>query len=499
MSALFVATVAAVRSLPARLRGPRHVAENATADPGAPRAAGAPRPGPRPDHRPHDGAEDDPDEPGGRRTAGSCAAEGLVAAGLGAGALAVLVLSLWTVSPHPDDGPGNATTLAVDLWLLAHGAALVRNETLGGAPAPIGITPLLLALVPGWLLRRAVRVTLPVDSGPGRALSTALWITVGYLAAAAVGVLYTLDGPISVDPLGAAVAVPLFALVVTVTAGWSHTGPPLLPGRAQWLQETDAPRAAAAGLAAMCGAGTVLAAVALVGHAGAAQSLFGQLAGDWSGRISLLLLGCALVPNAAVWAAAYGLGPGFTVGGGVALAPLASGGDDPRLPPFPLLAALPGEGGTPLTLGLAALVPLTAVAVTAVFLGRATVPVRADRTTATSAGDTACAAVLAAALLGLGAGVLALLAGGAMGTGDLAEFGPVPWQVGVAAFGWVAVLGTPAALLARAWRLRREDFARSVAHEGAQSARGLAARGRRAVVQRVPRPQGRGARTPEAD
>nr|WP_245241226.1 DUF6350 family protein [Streptomyces spiramenti] len=424
----------------------------------------------------------------------------MVAAGLGAGALAVLVLSLWTVSPHPDDGPGNATALAVDLWLLAHGAALVRAETLGGTPAPIGITPLLLALVPGWLLRRAVRVTLPADSGPGRALTTALWITGGYLVAAAVGVVYTLDGPVSVDPLAAAVAVPLFTLVVTVTAGWSHTGPPLLPGRAQWLQETDAPRAAAAGLAAMCGVGTVLAAVALVGHAGAAQALFGQLAGDWSGRISLLLLACALVPNAAVWAAAYGLGPGFTVGGGVALAPLATGTDDPRLPPFPLLAALPGEGGAPLTLALSALVPLAAVSVTAFFLGRAAVPVRADRDTATSAGDTACAAGLAAALLGLGAAVLALLAGGAMGTGDLAEFGPSPWLTGLAAFGWVAVLGTPAALLARAWRLRRENFARTVISEGAVGARGIAARGGRAVAARVPRPQRRAdVREPEPE
>ncbi|WP_338316348.1 DUF6350 family protein, partial [Streptomyces bohaiensis] len=493
MSALFAATVAAVRSLPARLRSPRRSAESATTDPGAARAAPrAARPGARrPERRPHD-ESDDTAEFGGRRPGGACAAEGLVAAGLGAGALAVVVLALWTVSPHPDDGPGNATTLAVDLWLLAHGAGLVRADTLGGTPAPVTLTPLLLALVPGWLLRRAVRVALPADSGPGRALTTALWITGGYLAAAAAGVLYTLDGPIRVDPLSAAVAVPLFALVVTVTAGWSHTGPPLLPGRAQWLQETDAPRAAAAGLAAMCGAGTVLAAIALVGHAGAAQSLFGQLAGDWSGRISLLLLACALVPNAAVWAAAYGLGVGFTVGGGVWLAPLATGGDDPRLPPFPLLAALPGEGGAPLTLALAALVPLTAISVTAFFLGRAAVPVRADRTTATSAADTACAALLAAALLGLGTGVLALLAGGALGTGGLAEFGPAPWLTAAAAFGWVAVLGTPAALLARAWRLRREQFARSVVHDGADSARQLAARGGRAVARRVPRTRRRG-------
>ncbi|MFD0335380.1 DUF6350 family protein [Streptomyces erythrogriseus] len=61
--------------------------------------------------------------------------------------------------PYPDSGPGGALHVAAALWLLAHGAELVRVDTLSGAPAPMGVPPLLLAVVPVWLLHRAARDT----------------------------------------------------------------------------------------------------------------------------------------------------------------------------------------------------------------------------------------------------------------------------------------------------------------------------------------------------
>src|SRR5690606_747685 len=118
--------------------------------------------------------------------------------------------------------------------------------------------------------------------------------------------------------------------------------------------------------------------------------------------------------------------PGFALGGGVVLAPFAAG-EAPQPPPFPLLAALPGEGGTASALLAAAVVPATGALVTAWFLARSAAPVRADRETALGWRDTAVAALLAAVLLGAGAGVLARLAGGPLGSGALAEFGPDPW------------------------------------------------------------------------
>ncbi|MBK3582090.1 hypothetical protein JHN63_51850, partial [Streptomyces sp. MBT65] len=80
---------------------------------------------------------------------------GAVAAGLGLGSFAVLVMMLWISSPYPDSGPGGALHIAAALWLLAHGVELVRSDTLSGVPAPVGVTPLLLLAVPLWLLHRA--------------------------------------------------------------------------------------------------------------------------------------------------------------------------------------------------------------------------------------------------------------------------------------------------------------------------------------------------------
>ena len=80
---------------------------------------------------------------------------GVVAAGLGLGSLAVLVLLLWISSPYPDSGPGGALHIAAALWLLGPRSQLVRADSLSGAPAPVGLTPLLLLALPVWLLYRA--------------------------------------------------------------------------------------------------------------------------------------------------------------------------------------------------------------------------------------------------------------------------------------------------------------------------------------------------------
>ena len=61
---------------------------------------------------------------------GTCVIGGAIAAGLGLGAFAVLVMALWISSPYPDSGPGGALHVAAALWLLAHGTELVRTETL---------------------------------------------------------------------------------------------------------------------------------------------------------------------------------------------------------------------------------------------------------------------------------------------------------------------------------------------------------------------------------
>ncbi|MCT2542189.1 DUF6350 family protein [Streptomyces atratus] len=394
---------------------------------------------------------------------------GAVAAGLGVGSIAVLVLALWISSPTSDSSPGGALRAAAGLWLLAHGAELIRADTLSGVPAPVGLVPLLLAVVPVWLVHRAARDALVPEEGrpvPTAAGAFAMVVS-GYLLVGAAVAYYGRGGPLSVHPpsllFPAAPVVAGAAAAGVWTAAGRPVGPPppwapvslheaLARGRFRERAGTVC-RTAAAGVAVLLGGGALLVAVALMWHAHPAQESFGRLAGDWAGRVSVFLLALVLVPNAAVWGAAYGLGPGFALGTASTVTPLAFSGR-PALPGFPLLAAMPAEGpGTVLNWSAAA-VPVAAGATVAWFTVRRAAPPGAAREDAWSPRETALAAALAAVGCGAGTAVLAAAAGGPLGTRALAEFGPVWWLTGAAALAWTALLGVPGALLLRAWRLR---------------------------------------------
>ncbi|MBN3931131.1 hypothetical protein IQ279_16080 [Streptomyces verrucosisporus] len=428
-----------------------------------------------------------------------------MAAGLGLGGIAVLVMLLWITSPHPDDGPGGALRVAADLWLVAHGAPLVRTETLSGSPAPVGLVPLMLCAVPVWLLHRTARgaVRVPASArvpgavpggvpgcAPGRGAGAGsgagdtgatwratCWIVTGYLLVAAAVTVYAASGPIRVDPLGAALRLPAVVAAAAAAGTWTGLGrplpeaPPRLPHRMRCMRRmrrTERPvltraaasaalRGAAASAAALCAGGALLAAGALLWHVAtdrrAAFPAPEQWAPTWPGLVAVLLLALALTPNAAVWGAAYGLGPGFTLGGGSAVRPAAVTGLPP-LPDFPLLAAVPAEGpGAPVTWAAALVVPLAGGGFAAWCVARAAVPA-AGGPAALDGRATACAVALAACGCGAAMAVLAACAGGPLGTGALARLGP-DWRLtGAAALGWTAGLGTPAALAIRAWRLR---------------------------------------------
>lgn len=522
---------------------------------------------------------------------------GVVAAGLGLGALAVVVLLLWITSSSPDSSPDGALHIAADLWLLAHGAELVRTETLSGDSAPVGLTPLLLSALPCWLLyragRHAIETGVPEETdeaaeaagGAGLWVSeeatlhprTAFgWVTGGYLLVGVAIVVYASTGPLHVDPFSALLHLPLVGAAAVAVGVWAADGRfprPLPPGPVReacrrwrrrlgdWLRArlaARAPRAvrlvsarhrlkrlvrlvrlvclvpvvrlrSAAGrrgaapgavelrppayrtpafrgavlraaggaVVVLLGCGTLLTAVSLMSHAGAVQLAFLELSDVWSGRFAVLLISLALLPNAIVWGAAYGLGPGFTVGS-AAVGPLGVA-DYPDLPDFPLLAALPAEGGgVPLSwlTGCAAgasvawFVAVAAVrrvddaeggqsvqSVQAVRVVQAVHPVQTVHPVQGRRGDGGAAGcgegrralrpavsvwgwgqtALMAAGASLGcAAVMALLAGasgGALGTHGLAELGPSWWHTGTATLAWTALPGIPGAVLLRWLRL----------------------------------------------
>ncbi|NGO15621.1 hypothetical protein G5C60_50630, partial [Streptomyces sp. HC44] len=309
---------------------------------------------------------------------------GVLAAGLGLGSFAVLVMLLWISSPYPDSGPDGALHITAALWLLAHGVELVRTETLSGVPAPVGVTPLLLVALPTWLLHRAAR---DAAEGDGRgaavpAVRTA-WggVVAGYLAVGAAVTLYASGGELRPSWTVAVVWPPLFVVAAAGAGVWTAYGHPRGPLPQLARRALDAlptgvrhlvadgvlaatGRAAGAGTAVLVGGGAMLVGTSLVWHGGATRTSFLELTEAWSGRFAVLLLALALLPNAAVWGAAYALGPGFALGAGHVTDPLSSS-PAPMLPPFPLLAAVPGAGpGTPLNWAAGA-VPLAAGVVVA--------------------------------------------------------------------------------------------------------------------------------------
>lgn len=384
---------------------------------------------------------------------------GALAAGLGIGAFVALVTVLWISSPYPDSGPDGALHVAAALWLLSHGVELVRTDTLSGDPAPVGLVPLFLLALPVILLHRSARDHAGDGSGTS-ARTTWAGLVIGYATVGAAVTLYASGGVLRPSWLWAALCVPLLAALAAGTGVWAARGCPRLPlpallggtPRTEGRRHVAATagRAAGAGVLVLAGGGALLVAVSLVWHGGAARDSFLQLTEGLSGRFAVLLLCLALVPNAALWAAAYALGPGFVLGAGHTTAPLAAAAPVALLPPFPLLAAVPAGGGSPVYWAVGA-VPLAAGVTVGWFTAARAA---ADRTAPWSAWRTAAATFLAALMSAAAFALLALLAGGRLGVAALTAFGPVWWQAGGAAGVWVGVVGMPVALTARRWRMR---------------------------------------------
>ncbi|MFE9662325.1 DUF6350 family protein [Streptomyces sp. NPDC005955] len=378
---------------------------------------------------------------------GSCMLTGAAAAGLGLACLAVLVLALWSSSPYPDSGPQGALHTAAGVWLLTHGADLVRTDTLTGAASPVGLTPLLLAVLPAWLAHRAGRDA--ARSGPGGVATVWSGVVAGYLLVAVVAAGYASGGDLRPSWLSGGVWIPALVGPAAAAGIWTAHGrprptwPPTGSGRAAHFPLLRGDGRGAAwrkhlwsgalvgwtGALVLVGAGALVVGASLLWHGDAVRASFPGLTDGWSGQFTVLLLALALVPNAAVWAAGYGLGPGLLLGSPVPVGLLTSGYAGP-LPPFPLLAAVPGGGAGWASWGVL-VVPLAAGAAVAWAAGRL------------GGGPwwVALRVLEGAVWCGALAGGFALVSGGALGSGALAHVGPVWWQSGAAATVWTAVVG----------------------------------------------------------
>lgn len=359
--------------------------------------------------------------PPARRTAPDVLIPGAIAAlwALGAGlvALAVPVLLAWATDSRSGAGAADATRTVGQLWLLAHGASLAVP---GGV---VGLTPLGLMLLPLALLHRAGRHsarTLDIDR-PRPAL--ALVVAIAFPYAVAAGFLAALCASATVTPN------PVPALLGSFAVGLVGAGSGVLresgllrrvhrlPARVRRLAA-----GACAAVAVLFAAGAVLAGLALALHVDRATSLAAASDPGVVGGLTLFLFSLLLVPNAAVWGAAFAAGPGFAVGVGTTVGPL--GTTLGPVPALPLLAALP-SGDVPLWLGgVAFAVPLVAGVLAGLLVVRR-LPVCSSLTAAWEA-------ALAGPCAGVGLALLAYLSGGPLGGARLADVGPSPWQVGLA-------------------------------------------------------------------
>ncbi|MFD5088626.1 DUF6350 family protein [Kitasatospora sp. NPDC058406] len=413
---------------------------------------------------------------------------------IGLAAVAVPVLGLWVVTPYADDGATGAARLAGALWLLGHGAPVLR----GASEAPLTVTPLLLGLLTTVQLYRAgARAGRRTGAGGAgrirRGGAFAVWA--GYCAVA-VGVVAQCAGAGEFRARVLPDLLVVAALAGAATAAGARRGEPVrlpsggwervlarLPGpvrppaviRPVGGSETVRVAVLAAGAGLLAAGSAVLAGAALLAAVGGGDRPAAALAGGPAAVAGTVLLGVVLLPNAVLWGAAYALGPGFAVGTGAVAAPTRTVLGP--VPEFPLLALLPdpGAGGWRL---LVCLLPVAAGVVPGLLLGRVAAaggrpegPAEAEaaagaperrRGEETGPGprppwhaSATVTAVLAVALLtGGGAALLGWLSGGALAGGRMAWLGPVPWSTGLAATVWVAVVAGPIALVTRGRALR---------------------------------------------
>lgn len=366
-----------------------------------------------------------------------------------------------------------AVTAGSGVWSLAHGGVV----HVAGTPVtivPLGLT-LLAVLLVAWFVHRTQAAT----------WTAVVAATLGYAAAgAALAALVHPDAVVRVA-LGALLVGGTGALF-GVRRGLGRL--PALPRGVRSAAERvpaapavlrDAGWGALLATAVLLGVGSVLALVSLGANHARFVAVVEALRIDLASTVMLLLACAMLLPTLVVWAVAWFVGPGFTLGEGTLYAPDAVVAGP--VPALPVLAGLPQPGaGGPVAEWL-----WLAVGGIGIVLGWLLVRRAPGRSVWLAAGTAALAALGCAAVLGLLAGA----AGGAAGPGRLTEVGPDAWalaqavlvQVGVGAVAVAVVTSPEVAALARLGTTATTGAAR----RGARRAAGRAAGTGRGLWDRV--------------
>jgi Family of unknown function (DUF6350) len=336
-------------------------------------------------------------------------------------------------------------------WLLAHGSG-VRVDGVAVTLVPLGISALC-----AWSAWRVGHRVGDAVSGHGPdaeriadgerdwtvPIASALFTT-GYLAVAVVTASVASTPATGLSML----RVVVWSFLLSAAFGWAGiaTGSGRLAIWATlvppWLRA-----AFAGGLRILAGFLVVSTAVFLIALAldfGTAANVMSRLHTGAGDATIYTVLSATLVPNAALFAGSYLLGPGFLVGTGTIVSPsLVSLGP---VPMFPLLAALPDDGPTPAWAAYLLAAPPLLAAVAAALAQRRAPTLRWD--------EGALRGGVGGVSAGLLLGILAAVSGGAAGPGRMSAVGPDAMDVmvhAVTAFGLGGVVGG----LAMTWWQRR--------------------------------------------
>ena len=329
-------------------------------------------------------------------------------------------------------------------WLMGHGSG-VHIQGAAVTMMPIGITLVCAATI--W--RLGVRVGEGVSGhGPdAQALAAGEKDLTVPVSAGLFLLGYVVTAMVVVSVAGSSTTAPsdgrvmLWSILLSGLVG----GPAIAVGSgraAVWLAPVrEGVRQAATLVRTMLVAwvvvGAVVFAVALLADLGTAVNVMSQLHLSAGSAVLYIVLMLMLVPNAAIFAGSYLLGPGFTMGVATMVSPTAV--TLGPLPMVPMLAALPDDGPTPgWTMALLALAPLTA----------AFVVVRRGRILSGTLGGTVAVAAAAGFVAAILLGIVAALAGGAIGPGRMADVGPFAWDTLLRAIPSFALGGAIGAVVA---------------------------------------------------
>jgi Family of unknown function (DUF6350) len=340
---------------------------------------------------------------------------------------------------------------AVDTWLLGHGVDIVVNldSSLAaalGVPAaevtfPVTIAALGFALLTVLL---AVRTGRRIAETRYRALGSI--VALGTFGALSFAVTLSALNPTARPSLlqGTLLPTVVFGLGLAIGQLRARSGDVAPTHSRDWFSAWP-PRArilvrhslvaGASSVSGLFAVAAIVLAISLGAHFAQIVSLYEQLHGGPLGGLVLTLGQLALLPNLIIWTAAWLVGPGFAIGTGSTISPLAT--NVGPLPALPILGALP-SGELPLGL-LGILAPVVIAFLVAAVVG----PTLLRRLE----GEVTVASVLIA---GLGSGVVAgvilgLLSwwsAGAAGPGRLVDVGPNPLVVALIATFEIALAGT---------------------------------------------------------